>query len=125
MLARLRTYASFVRFSHSVFALPFAFDWVGQRLNVAVFFITGRRDSQRDATLLNLDHAGFQGWTRLVTRPDSDTNRSIVPFKSGERAKIQAAGYTIIATIGDQDSDRAGGFAECGFKLPNPFYFIE
>ena len=24
MLARLRTYASFVRFSHSVFALPFA-----------------------------------------------------------------------------------------------------
>jgi HAD superfamily, subfamily IIIB (Acid phosphatase) len=93
--------------------------------NISVFFITGRRDSQRDATLLNLDHAGFQGWTRLVTRPDSDTNRSIVPFKSGERGKIQAAGYTIIATIGDQDSDRAGGFAECGFKLPNPFYFIE
>src|SRR6186713_1004792 len=25
MLSRLRTYASFVRFSHSVFALPFAF----------------------------------------------------------------------------------------------------
>ena len=24
MLARVRTYASFVRFSHSVFALPFA-----------------------------------------------------------------------------------------------------
>jgi HAD superfamily, subfamily IIIB (Acid phosphatase) len=93
--------------------------------NISVFFITGRRDSQRDATLLNLDHAGFQGWTRLVTRPDSDTNRSIVPFKSGERGKIQAAGYTIIATIGDQDSDLAGGFAECGFKLPNPFYFIE
>jgi acid phosphatase len=93
--------------------------------NISVFFITGRRDSQRDATLLNLDHAGFQGWTRLVTRPDSDTNHSIVPFKSGERAKIQAAGYTIIATIGDQDSDLAGGFAECGFKLPNPFYFID
>jgi len=93
--------------------------------NVSVFFITGRRDRQRDATLLNLDHAGFQGWTKLVTRPDSDTNHSIVPFKSGERAKIQAAGYTIIATIGDQQSDIDGGAAECGFKLPNPFYFIE
>jgi hypothetical protein len=93
--------------------------------NVSVFFITGRRDSQRDATLLNLDHAGFQGWTKLVTRPDNDTNHSIVPFKSGERAKIQAAGYTIIATIGDQQSDIDGGAAECGFKLPNPFYFIE
>jgi acid phosphatase len=93
--------------------------------NVSVFFITGRRDNQRDATLLNLDHAGFQGWTKLVTRPESDTNHSIVPFKSGERAKIEAAGYTIIATIGDQQSDIDGGAAECGFKLPNPFYFIE
>jgi predicted secreted acid phosphatase len=93
--------------------------------NISVFFITGRRDSQRDPTLINLDHAGYQGWSRLVTRPDSDTDRSLVPFKSGERGKIQAAGYTIIANIGDQDSDLAGGFAECGFKLPNPFYFID
>jgi|SRR5947209_7536474 len=100
------------------------FDAIRAR-NVSVFFITGRRDSQRDATLINLDHAGFQGWTKLVTRPDDDTNHTIVPFKSGERAKIQAAGYTIIATIGDQQSDIDGGAAECGFKLPNPFYFIE
>jgi hypothetical protein len=93
--------------------------------NISVFFITGRRSSQRDATLLNLDHAGYQGYAKLVTRPDSDTDHSIVPFKSGERGKIQSAGYTIIATIGDQESDLAGGYAECGFKLPNPFYFIE
>jgi acid phosphatase len=93
--------------------------------NISVFFITGRRNAQRNATLLNLDHAGYQGYAKLVTRPDSDSEHSIVPFKSGERAKIEAAGYTIIATIGDQDSDLAGGYAECGFKLPNPFYFIE
>ena len=92
--------------------------------NISVFFITGRRNSQRDATLLNLDHAGFEGWTKLITRPDNDSG-SIVPFKSGERAKIASAGYTIIATIGDQQSDIDGGSAECGFKLPNPFYFIE
>jgi acid phosphatase len=94
--------------------------------NIAVFFITGRRDSQRDATLLNLDHAGYQGWSKLVTRPDGDTNTSIVPFKSGERAKIQAAGYTIIANIGDQESDLAPRTPDyCAFKLPNPFYFID
>ena len=92
--------------------------------NISVFFITGRRNSQRDATLLNLDHAGFEGWTKLITRPDNDSG-SIVPFKSGERAKIASAGYTIIATIGDQQSDIDGGSAECGFKLPNPFYFVE
>jgi len=28
----------------------------------------------------------------------------------------------IIANIGDQESDLAGGFAEKTFKLPNPFY---
>lgn len=92
--------------------------------NISIFFITGRRNSQRDATLINLDHAGFEGWTKLVTRPNADGG-SIVPFKSGERAKIAAAGYAIIATIGDQQSDIDGGFAECGFKLPNPFYFID
>jgi predicted secreted acid phosphatase len=94
--------------------------------DIAVFFITGRRDSQRDATLLNLDHAGYQGWAKLVTRPDGDINHSIIPFKSGERAKIRAAGYTIIADIGDQQSDLDGDIADyCRFKLPNPFYFIE
>ncbi len=93
--------------------------------NVAVSFITGRRDSQRRATLWNLDSAGFQGWARLSTRPDDDHNETIVPFKSGERKKIENEGYTIIANVGDQQSDLDGGSAECTFKIPNPFYFIK
>lgn len=92
---------------------------------VAVFFITGRRDKQRQATLWNLDRAGYQGYAKLVTRPDGDDSKSIVPFKSGERAKIKQQGFTIIANIGDQLSDLAGETAECAFKLPNPFYFID
>jgi hypothetical protein len=92
--------------------------------HVAIFFITGRTDSQRLVTVRNLYRAGYRNWTGLATRPDDDHNKSIVPFKSGERAKIERAGYTIIATIGDQQSDIDGGSAECGFKLPNPFYFI-
>ena len=97
--------------------------------NIAVFFITGRKNSQRRVTILNLHHEGFFDWTGLATRPDDDQRGSIVPFKSGERERIEngeAAGklYHIIATIGDQASDLAGGHAECGFKIPNPFYFI-
>jgi len=92
--------------------------------NIAVFFITGRRDNQREATLWNLDRAGFQGWAKLITRPNEDLNPSLVPFKSGERKKIEQSGYSIIANIGDQQSDLEGGFAECRFKLPDPFYFI-
>jgi hypothetical protein len=83
---------------------------------VAVFFITGRRDSERQATLWNLDRAGYEGWAKLVTRPDDDARPTIEPFKTEERRKIAA-------DVGDQQSD-LGGFAECTFKVPNPFYFI-
>jgi acid phosphatase len=95
--------------------------------NIAVFFITGRKDAQRRVTILNLHHEGFFDWTGLMTRPDDDQRGSIVPFKSGEREKIEAGDkpYHIIATIGDQQSDLDGGHAECGFKIPNPFYFIK
>jgi predicted secreted acid phosphatase len=94
--------------------------------SVAVFFITGRRDDdeRRSATVKNLTDAGYEGWAGLSLRPQADDNPSVVPYKSGERAKIAAQGYTIIANIGDQHSDLAGGFAERAWKLPNPFYFI-
>jgi hypothetical protein len=91
---------------------------------VAVFFITGRRNSERQATLWNLDRAGFEGWTKLITRPDDDSHATVQAFKTEERRKIAQAGYTIIASVGDQQSDLDGGFAECSFKVPNPFYFI-
>ncbi|HZQ13754.1 MAG TPA: HAD family acid phosphatase [Pseudolabrys sp.] len=93
---------------------------------VAVFFITGRTPDQREATIRNLRRAGFDGWAGLTMRPESDkaANKSVIPYKSGERAKIEKRGYTILAAIGDQLSDSDGGSTECKFKLPNPFYFI-
>lgn len=101
--------------------------------DVAVFFISGRRHKQRLATIRNLDREGFEGWAALRLRPDDDHAKSIVAFKSGERAKLEnpanfkdgEKSFTIIANIGDQQSDLAGGFAECGVQLPNPFYFIK
>ena len=43
---------------------------------------------------------------------------------AGARRKLEETGYRIVVNIGDQQSDLDGGFAECGFKVPNPFYFI-
>ncbi|HMF03112.1 MAG TPA: HAD family acid phosphatase [Terriglobia bacterium] len=91
---------------------------------VAVVFITGRRGRERQATLWNLDRAGYEGWAKLVTRPDDDSHPTVEAYKTEERRKLAEAGYTIIATVGDQQSDLDGGFAECTFKVPNPFYFI-
>jgi len=99
---------------------------------VAVIFLSSRRDNQRQATLWNLDQAGYQGWEKLITRPDRDDFKSARTFKSKARDEFFAGSrFTLIANIGDQQSDIdqepgiAGGKAECGFKLPNPFYFIQ
>jgi len=91
---------------------------------VAVFFITGRREDERAATERNLRQAGYDGWAGLVLRPVGSTAPSAADYKAAERARIEAAGYTIIANVGDQPSDLAGGHAERSFLLPNPFYRI-
>lgn len=90
---------------------------------VTVFFITSRKERDRWITTQNLRRVGYYGWKGLALRT-ADDKRSVSDFKSSERAKIEANGYTIIANMGDQSSDLAGGHTECGFKLPNPFYFI-
>ena len=93
---------------------------------VAVFFITGRHEGEklRDATVKNLQSAGFAAWDGLVLRPASAGNLSVAGYKSSEREKIAAQGYSIIVNVGDQQSDLDGGYAERAYKLPNPFYYL-
>lgn len=93
-------------------------------LGVAVFFITGRPESQRVATERNLRDAGYGGYARLVMVPNGKHFASAVDFKAPVRAGIEEEGRTIIANMGDQPSDLAGGHAERAFLLPNPFYRI-
>lgn len=91
---------------------------------VHVFFVTGRRLSELTATRSNLLRAGFKHWAGLYLRPDDYHQASIIPFKAQARESISRQGYTILAAIGDQESDLEGGFAQKGFKLPNPFYHL-
>lgn len=94
---------------------------------VSVFFITGRKDDEnhrvRDATAENLRKAGYKDWTELLLEPVG-YNLTVGEFKTEQRKKIAAMGYTIIANVGDQYSDLRGGYSERVFKLPNPFYFV-
>lgn len=89
----------------------------------AVFFITGRHENERAATEQNLKAAGYEAWDGLTLRRAGD-NMTVIQYKSGARENIAQDGYTIIANVGDQLSDLAGGFAERAYKLPNPMYFI-
>jgi predicted secreted acid phosphatase len=93
-------------------------------LNIAVFFITGRPESQRLATEHNLGAAGYDVYQQLIMPRDGARFASAADFKAPRRAAIEQAGFTIIANVGDQPSDLSGGHAEKTFLLPDPFYRI-
>ena len=101
---------------------------------VDVFFVTGRHDTDaaidgktpRQWTSENLDKVGYQGLSQdhLYMRPKGSRG-PVENFKMAARSEIeQKFNVTIIANVGDQDSDLIGGHAERTFKVPNPFYFI-
>jgi predicted secreted acid phosphatase len=94
-----------------------------KRNGIAVFFITGRKESERAVTIKNLNDAGYSGWAGLVMRPDDNKLPARV-FKSQERQRLEDKGNKIILNIGDQASDLAGCCAEHVVKLPNPFYLV-
>ena len=93
-------------------------------LGAAVFFITGCDEAQRAVTEQSLQSAGYTGYTRLVMTPPGAQYASVADFKAPQRAAIEAEGYTIVANIGDQRSDLAGGHSQQDFLLPDPFYRI-
>jgi acid phosphatase len=97
-----------------------------QRLGVSVFFITGRPESERAATALNLRNQGFQDWKELILRPPAQASLTATEYKSAARGAIQAEGYKIALNVGDQWSDLKGTpEAEFSVKYPDPYYFIK
>jgi predicted secreted acid phosphatase len=92
-------------------------------LGVAVFFISARPPALREATERNLREQGYE-WTAVTLLPEGARFASAADFKAPERRKLTEQGYTIVLTMGDQESDLKGGYAERAFKLPNPVYFL-
>jgi acid phosphatase len=88
---------------------------------VAIFFVTGRSESERKATEQNLREAGYEDWEQIFMKPDGYKGTT-VEFKSGARETIEKGGWRIVLNLGDQQSDLDGGHAEKTFRLPNPFY---
>ncbi|MCD6047958.1 MAG: hypothetical protein K0S08_1605 [Gammaproteobacteria bacterium] len=110
------------------------------------FFITGRQEKLRAATIKNLKAAGYSDWQDLYLQPDGATYPDAEDYKAPIRKQIEAQGYDILFSIGDQCSDLAaadnrplptstirlpivcgkkiGAYEDAAFKLPNPYYFI-
>lgn len=91
---------------------------------VAVVFLTGRKEPQRAATERALRDAGFAEWAELLLRDDSEKELGASEYKAARRAKLEEQGYTIALTVGDQTSDLEGGHSEQTLLMPNPFYQV-
>jgi len=92
-------------------------------LGVAVFFISGRPAALQADTERNLHDQGYE-FDAVILQPPGSAFTSAVDFKAPERKKIAERGYTILFSMGDQESDLRGGYAERTFKLPNPVYYL-
>ena len=99
----------------------------------AVFFLTGRPETQRTGTVANLTNEGYdvQGSKLYLKDYTVDTwlspcapSCSTTQYKSLTRAHIESLGYHISANFGDQYSDLNGGYADQTFKMPNPMYYL-
>ncbi len=96
-----------------------------ENLGVAVFFITGRPESERAATEANLRKVGFTQWAGLTLRSAAEAHTPTIAYKSAARQRIVTAGYRIVVNMGDQMSDLRGTpQAEFSVKLSDPFYYI-
>src|SRR5262249_16046700 len=99
-----------------------------------IFFLTGRPENQRPATVTNLANTGYTAPDTAHLYMSDQANEpwvsSCAPsctrtqFKSLTRQHIESLGYYIVANFGDQFSDLNGGFADETVKIPNPMYFL-
>jgi len=91
---------------------------------VAVVFLTGRIEEERQVTTENLHKAGFKNFDKLILRDGVHRKTPAYIYKTSIRKQLSENGYDIVLNIGDQMSDLRGGYADKAFKLPNPYYFI-
>ncbi|MFJ5274206.1 HAD family acid phosphatase [Streptomyces sp. NPDC088358] len=85
---------------------------------VDIFFISARPGIIASETKWNLTSVGYPV-SGLYTRDLPDLFDEVSAYKTGKRAQIESLGYTIIANVGNNDSDLVGGHAERTFKLPD------
>jgi 4-hydroxybenzoate polyprenyltransferase len=97
MLSRLRTYASFVRFSHSVFALPFAL--VGALLAARITPLTWARVGWIVACMVTARSAAM-GFNRLVdARFDARNPRTAGrELPRGRMSRREAAVFVVVSS---------------------------
>lgn len=95
-----------------------------QEKGIAIFLITGRPEAFRAITEETLKLEGYSGIKEIIFFKKPDDDYSAISYKPLERKKLTEKGYSIIMSVGDQDSDIQGEYTEHRIKIPNPMYVI-
>lgn len=90
-----------------------------------ILFITGRNESQFQATLNNLRKAGYSNIDTLICRSKDELELSAQEYKTNKRRELTEKGYFIAGSIGDQWSDVLGGYCILQIKIPNYMYLVK
>lgn len=101
-------------------------DWCREK-GFKIYFISGRKEYLREATVKNLTNAGVTPdlyETLYMKQNDAKWGEaSMSVFKVEKQQEIEDSGIKVAALLGDQQSDIEGCLGR-GFKLPNPVYFV-
>lgn len=124
----------------AVFGMPGLVNYA-RKQGVEVFFLTGLSEPQRAGAEKNLAKTGYDVpldakhlFLKNKANPPSYLKNcatatswtcTTVEYKAGTRQHIESQGYRLVGNFGDQQSDLTGGYADKGYKLPNPTYFVE
>lgn len=94
-----------------------------RRMGFATALITGRSESEREATVACLAQNGITDWVELVMKPSGSTTQAS-SYKAQARRSLAREGWRIGPSVGDQVSDMSFGSLAHGFLIPNPMYLI-
>lgn len=93
--------------------------------NFRIIFLTGRKNYQYDATLKNLEKAGYLKFDTLIVKDKDYYGITALKYKSDKRTELTKKGYVIAGTVGDQWSDLEGPYHGIQVKIPDYQYFIQ
>ncbi len=120
LLFRVAPYVSFCASFASYFALPFAYNWVGQRLNVAVFFIIAVLGLEVFGVIL-AGYSSASKWSLFgAMREAAQVVSYEVPMGMCIVVPVLIAGSMDLVTIGQMQ----GGWFTNWFIFHDPFTFI-
>jgi NADH-quinone oxidoreductase subunit H len=120
LLFRVAPYVSFCASFTAYFALPFAFDWVGQRLNVAVFFIIAVIGLEVFGVIL-AGYSSASKWSLFgAMREAAQVVSYEVPLGMCVVVPVLIAGSMDLVTIAEMQR----GWFTNWFVLHDPFTFI-